>query len=52
MFKSPNQIGFKSESLSSALYFASNKDAAFTDTAITIDIGGIPLTFQSGNRES
>jgi hypothetical protein len=38
--ENPNQIGFKSESLSSALYFASNKDAAFTDTAITIDIGG------------
>ena len=35
-----SKIDFKSESLSSALYFASNKDAAFTDTTITIDIGG------------
>ena len=35
-----HKVSFKSESLTSALYFASNKDAAFTETAITIDIGG------------
>ena len=31
---------YKSESLSSALYFASSKSAPFTETVVTIDIGG------------
>jgi hypothetical protein len=31
---------YKSESLSSALYFASNKSAPFVETVVTIDIGG------------
>tara|TARA_Y100001970_G_C14247477_1_gene869355 strand:- start:805 stop:4269 length:3465 start_codon:yes stop_codon:yes gene_type:complete len=31
---------YKSESLSSALYFASNKSAPFTESVVTIDIGG------------
>ena len=31
---------YKSESLSSALYFADNKSAPFTESVITIDIGG------------
>ena len=31
---------YKSESLSSALYFASNNSAPFTESVVTIDIGG------------
>jgi len=33
-------IKYKSESLTSALYFASHKEATFTESVITIDIGG------------
>ena len=33
-------VNYKSESLTSALYFASHKEAAFTESVITIDIGG------------
>ena len=40
--ESPKQfnIKYKSESLTSALYFASHKEATFTESVITIDIGG------------
>ena len=33
-------INYKSESLTSALYFATNRDAAFTESVVTIDLGG------------